>query len=89
MKLKYEFAAREIMGEYALVPMGESAVQLKGMLLTNSVGAFVCEMLAEEIEKEDLIKAVLDEFDIDEATARSDVEEFLSRLEEAHILAES
>ncbi len=88
MKLKYEFTVREIMGEYALIPMGESAVALSGMLLTNAVGAFVCELLAEPTDQEALLKAVLDEFDIDEATARNDIAEFLDRLAEAQLLTE-
>ena len=89
MKLKYEFAIREIMGEYALVPMGNSALQLNGMVLTNAVGAFVCEKLAQETSQEALVQAVLDEFDIDESTAENDVAEFVGYLRSAQLLTEN
>ncbi len=88
MKLKYDFSIREIMGEYALIPMGESALQLNGMILTNAVGAHVCENLGTDVTQEALVQSVLDEFDIDETTAKNDVEEFLGYLREAQLLTE-
>ena len=88
MKLKYEFSVREIMGEYALVPMGESALRLNGMILTNAVGAFVCEQLASDTTQEALVHAVLNEFEIDEKTAQTDVAEFLEYLRTAQLLSE-
>ena len=80
MKLKYEFTLREIMGDYIMVPLGEGALAVSGMGTTNEVGAFICEKLKEEISSADLLKAVLDEFEIDEATAKNDLDEFLARL---------
>ncbi|MBE6984464.1 MAG: PqqD family protein [Ruminococcaceae bacterium] len=88
MKLKYEFTVREIMGEYALVPMGESALRLNGMIITNAVGALLCEKLREEAETDELVQAVLDEFEIDEETAKHDVGEFISYLRSAQLLTE-
>ena len=37
MKLKYEFSVREIAGDYVLVPLGEAALKLSGMITTNEV----------------------------------------------------
>ncbi len=88
MKLKYEFSIREIMGEYALVPMGDSALQLNGMILTNAVGAFVCENLVADTTEENLLQAVLNEFEVDVQTAKTDVSEFLQYLRKAQLLLE-
>lgn len=88
MKLKYEFTLREIMGDYIMVPVGEGALAVSGMGTTNEVGAFICEKLKEEISPAALLKAVLSEFEIDEATAKTDLEEFLARLRTFGLLEE-
>lgn len=88
MKLKYEFTLREIMGEYIMVPVGEGALAVSGMGTTNEVGAYICELLAEERSYEQLLEAILGEFEVDEATARTDLEEFLSRLRTFALLHE-
>ncbi|MBE6927779.1 MAG: PqqD family protein [Ruminococcaceae bacterium] len=81
MKLKYELMSREIMGEYALIPVGDSAIAMGGMMITNEVGAFLCEMLQVEMTKDELISALRGEFDVDQATANQDVSAFLEQLE--------
>lgn len=81
MKLKYELMSREIMGEYALIPVGDSAIAMGGMMITNEVGAFLCEMLQVEMTKDELISALRGEFDVDQATADQDVSAFLEQLE--------
>lgn len=79
MKLKYEFSIREIAGENILVPLGEGALAIAGLITTNEVGAFICEQLKEEITKEQLLKAVLEEFEIGEEEAKEDLEQFLDQ----------
>ncbi len=86
MKLKYEFNVREIAGEYILVPMGAGALQFSGMVTTNAVGATICDCLKEETTDEKILARLLDEFDIDEVTAKADMETFLQSLEKAGLL---
>ena len=54
MKIKYDFSVREIAGDFVLVPLGEAALQLSGMITTNEVGAFLIEQLQTETTKEKL-----------------------------------
>lgn len=88
MKLKYEFAVREIAGEFVLIPMGGAALAFSGMVSTNAVGAFICEKLQQEITQEALLEAICGEFDIDRDTARQDMLQFLENLRRAKLLAE-
>ena len=81
MKLKYELMTREIMGEYALIPVGDSAIAMGGMMITNEVGAFLCELLRAETMKEELVSALRSEFDVDQVTADQDVLAFLAQLQ--------
>lgn len=80
MKLKYDFIVREIVGEYVLIPMGESALKISGFLTTNAVGASLMEELKEKRTHEQLLERILDDFDVDEKTASEDIEEFINLL---------
>lgn len=88
MKLKYEFAVRNIAGEYILVPMGAGALQFSGMVTTNAVGAAICDCLTEDTTPQAILENLLQEFDIDEATAKADMEAFLADLDKAGLLEE-
>ena len=88
MKLKYEFSIREIAGDYVLVPLGEAALKLSGMITTNEVGAFLWEQLQDEISKEELLKRLLDEFETESNVALNDIEEFLEQMRRLDVLEE-
>ena len=86
MKINGEYVLREIAGEYILVPIGNTAMEMNGMITLNEVGVFIWNKLQDECTCEQLLNAVLDEFDIDEEHAKNDLNEFLQQLEEAHLI---
>ena len=86
MKLKYEFAVREISGDYVLVPLGAAALKLSGMITTNAVGAFLWEQLMSETTEESMTKRLFEEFEIDMVTAANDVKEFVRKLQELDLV---
>lgn len=86
MKIKKEFVLRKIAGEYILVPVGNTAMEFNGLITLNEVGAFLWEKLQQQIELDQLVDAVLDEYEIDRETAGLDVEEFVENLRKAEIL---
>lgn len=86
MKMKYEFAVREILGEYIFVPLGEGALAISGMGATNEVGAFICEQLKEDKSYNELLNSVLDAFEVDAEVAKNDLDEFLERLKTHNLM---
>lgn len=86
MKLKYNFAVREIAEDFVLVPLGTAALKLSGMITTNAVGAFLWEQLMYETTVETMVKRLVEEFEIDDVTAAKDVQEFVSRLQELDLV---
>ena len=88
MKLKYEFSVREIMGDYILIPAGESALAFSKMMTTTEVGAFLCDHLQREYTREELLEKVLAEYEVDRQTASEDLDEFLTALRELDLLTE-
>ena len=88
MKLKYEFTVRQIMDEYIVIPAGESAIAVSGMVITNDVGALLWEGLKDHTTEDALIARLLEEFDTDCETAKQDVEEFIAQLRKLELLEE-
>ena len=89
MKLNPNFVLREIAGEAMLVPTGEISAKINGFIALNEVGAIIVRKLAEGCEMSDIVKAVTDEFDVDEETALRDSESFLKGLRENEVVSEN
>ena len=87
MRVKKDIVLREIAGEYILVPTGEGAVNMLRIMSLNDCGVLLWKLLAEEKTERELVDAVLEEYEIDAATAEQDVKEYLSQLAEADLLA--
>lgn len=87
MKIEKEFVLREIAGDYIIIPTGKTVLDFNGLVTVNEVGVSLWKMLQEEVTFEDLVKGVLDEYDVEEEIAREDIQEFLDKLVESGILA--
>ena len=80
---------REIAGEYILVPVGEAALKLHGMITVSESGYVIWQKLCEgDCSEEGLVKALCAEYEVDGATAAADVREFLCRLSELGLVSE-
>ena len=86
MKAKSGFVLRNVAGEYILMPVGENIANYKGSVIFNKVSAFIWEKLEEPVSREDLLAAVLGEFDVEEATAAKDLDDILQRFDELELL---
>lgn len=86
MKVEKEFILREIAGDYILVPVGDTALDFNGLITVNEIGAFLWEKMKQDVTVTDLTNDVLKEYEVDEETARADVEEFVSALQAAGIV---
>ena len=80
MKLKHEFVVREIAGETLLVPVGTATLSLNGMLVLNECGKYLWDRIPDAGSEEDLINALLAEYEVNRQTAAQDVAEFLESL---------
>ena len=86
MRIKEGFMTRKVAGEYVVVPVGDAGREFHGMIQLNDTGAFLWEQCCEETDKEQIVQAVTAKYEIDEMTARRDVERFFDKLENAEIL---
>lgn len=72
------FVKREVAGETLLVPVGETTRNFNGMVMLNETGTFLWEALQEPKTEDELVRAILDEFETDPETALSDTKEFIN-----------
>lgn len=79
MNLNKDFILRNIAGESILVATGSATQDFNGMITLNEVATFILENIDECGTEEVLVDKVLEEFDIDEETAISDVRQFLDQ----------
>ena len=87
MKIKKGFVAKEIAGQYVVVALGQASKIFNGIIKLNESGKFIWDMLATGAEKEDIINALLNEYEgVDRETAEKDVDKFINELIGANIL---
>lgn len=87
MRVEKEFVLREIAGDYIIIPTGKTVLEFNGLVTVNEVGVSLWKMLQNEVTFEDLVNGILEEYDVDEETAREDIRDFLDRMIESGILA--
>lgn len=88
MRVSKDFIPREIAGEFMLVPIGQATSNFNGLITMNEIAKFIFDILQNDCTKEDVVKEILKEYDVDKKTAETDFEEFLKQLKEIGALVE-
>ena len=86
MKIKKELVKREIAGDTILVPVGKTMYDSRGMFILNELGVFIWDRLEEAETEADLVRAVTEEYEVEEAVATADVHEFAEKLRELGVI---
>lgn len=82
LKTKKGFILRRMGSEYMVVAVGAAAAKFNGMIQMNETGAFFWKELEQGITEAALVAKMLNRFEgLDEATARTDLREFLSSID--------
>ena len=88
MKLRAEFVIREVMDSIVAIPVGQTALELNGMILLNAVSKVIWDHLVEGTELEEVVKALTDAFEVSPEEARADTLEFVDKLRRMRLLDE-
>lgn len=79
MKIRDGFVLRNVVDEFIVMPTGENIAKFEGAVVLNEVSAFVFKQLENAVSRDDLLTAIVNEFDVDEATAAADLDELLAQ----------
>ena len=86
MIIKKEFIKRDVAGDTVLVPVGKTVYDSNGLFILNEVAAFIWDRLESVASEQELLTAVLAEYEVTEAEARKDLQDFLAELRKMGIL---
>lgn len=86
MKIKEGFELKEIADNYVVIPTQSNVVDFSSMIMLNEVSAFLWLQLLEDKTEQDLLKAVLKEYDVDKETAAEDIKIFIKELAAAGVI---
>ncbi|MGB0367803.1 MAG: PqqD family protein [Flavobacteriales bacterium] len=78
---KGDFATKQVGDDLVLVPVKDNVAEMNEMFTLNDVGAFIWNNLQGDVTQEELATSLSKEFDVDEETVSSDLNEFLIQLQ--------
>ena len=85
MKIKNNYELVELGDERMLIPIGDEAQVLRGVVIINEETAFLVKTAREEKSIDELAKAMTGEYDVDMDTAIKDILKMKEKLDEMGI----
>ena len=81
MRIKDGFVLRDVMDEYIVMPAGAQMKEFEGVVVLNEPSALLWKKMQSDVTRQELVEALLEEYDIDSAVAEKDTEELLKKLD--------
>lgn len=88
MRVSDQFLLRTIADEYLLIPVGQAAMRLKGLIALSESGALLYNRLKDGCSRDDLVAALTEEYDVSSEEAGRDTDAFLDQMRSLKILLE-
>ncbi len=86
MKIKKDFVLRKVADSYVVVPVNKLTLDFNGIITLNETGAFLFERMQKGTSREDLIDALLAEYEVTPDKAAADVDIFIQKAKDADVL---
>lgn len=88
MKVNKKFILRKVAKEHLLIPTGEMALKVKGLVAMSESANLLYQKLQTGCTRDDLIAALLAEYDVPAGVAAEDVDAFLDQMRQLEMLVE-
>ena len=86
MKIKEGFILREVAGSFIVVAVGEAVKTYNGVITLNETSAFLWNKLIKGATEEELVDALLSEYEVEKEDAVKGVKSFINKLVEAKVV---
>ena len=83
MKIKENFHLRKVAGTWAVLSTGEATLDFNGILTLNESGYMLWQLLEKGCTREDMAKALTEEYEVSFEEALADSDAFIQKLTEA------
>ena len=88
MKASNQFILRTIADEHLLIPVGDAALSVKGLIALSESGKLLFDKLKSGCRRDDLIAALMAEYEVSAAVAGEDTDAFLDQMRQLNMLVE-
>lgn len=88
MRTKKGFMLRTVANRNIVISIGKASLEFNGLITLNETGAFIWKKLSNGCTYDELLNAVLDEYEVDEATAKQGIDDFLKVARNADLIDE-
>lgn len=88
MKIASGFVRRTVGDSYMVVPVGTRTRDIPGVIALSESGALLWEKLEQGATENELVEAILAEYEVERDQAEADVNAFVSELNSKGILEE-
>ncbi len=88
MKVRRGFLMRQVAGKNVVIATGDAAKNFNGIIKLNESATMLWKMLEASASEEELVAALVREYEVDETTAQNDVSMFVTKLKGAGIVDE-
>ena len=86
MKVNQEFVLRRIAENYVLVPIVNTKDDFNGIITLNEIGAYIWNKIEENSDYDSILKAIVDEYDVEKNIAKADLDEFINNFKTLGII---
>lgn len=87
MKLKYDFIIDEVAGQKVAIPLGQAEGFTGGFLKLNNTGAYIMELLKNDITEQEIISEIQKNYEVDDVNEVKEwVTSFIESLKKADVL---
>ena len=88
MKIKENFALRQVADTWCVLPLAEATLNLNGMMTLNDSGVLLWQTLEQGCTREELVDALMNEYEVNQEEASADIDEFLDKLRSVDCIEE-
>ena len=86
MRLKDDFILHNTGEDFVIIATGEATKNFNGIIKLNNMGGEIVGLLTTDISEEDIIKAIIEKYEVDYDTAKEDIKNILDSLRKAGVI---
>lgn len=88
MVLRHGFEIVNVADEWLIIPVGDTSISFNGVVVLNEATAFLLNQLTTPKSEEELTAILMDEYEVDEETAKKDIQKTFMELIEIGVVSE-
>lgn len=86
MRLKDDFILHNTGEDFVIIATGEATKNFNGIIKLNNMGGEIVGLLTTDISEEEIVKAIVEKYEVDYDTAKEDIKNILDSLRKAGVI---